>query len=58
MFGDRFYFKLALYRFVNEIWYGRSFWQYLLVPFACFYGAVVRARKMAYESGILNVFRA
>jgi tetraacyldisaccharide 4'-kinase len=58
MFGDRFYFKLALHRFVNEIWYGRNFWQYLLVPFACFYGAVVRARKMAYESGVLNVFRA
>ena len=58
MLGNRFHFKLTLYRVVDRIWYGKNFCQYLLVPFACFYGGVVRVRKMAYELGVLNVFRA
>jgi tetraacyldisaccharide 4'-kinase len=56
----RFHFrlKLAIYRFVDEMWYGKSLWQYLLLPFAFIYGGIVRARKLAYDSGVLNVFRA
>jgi tetraacyldisaccharide 4'-kinase len=51
-------FKLAIHRFVDEIWYEKNFWQYLLVPFAFVYGGLVRARKLVYQSGALSVFRA
>lgn len=50
--------KEALSQAVESVWYGRHPAGVLLAPFGQLWRAAARARRAAYASGLLNVYRA
>ena len=50
--------KGAASNLLNEIWYGKHPARLLLAPFGWLYRGVAWGRRAAYQSGLLNVYRA